>query len=135
MAVWEKEAGKGLRGAVPPLPPCTPPTSPQAAAQGQASGEHSISTGLATACGLSLTSQLRQSGLPLPPTSFPPVGLQPRPPARPHCPLLRNPSRPAFSPGRARAGWKGETTHYFAYGRHLINDSCDGLEPNHNPVS
>lgn len=67
MAVWETEAGKGLRGAVPPT-----------AAQGQASRElAAVSTGLATACGRSLTSQLRQSGLPQSPTSFPPWGLHP----------------------------------------------------------
>lgn len=74
MAVWETEAGKGLRGAMPPPPP------PQAEAQGQASREHTISTGLATACGLSLTSQLRQSSLPQSPTSFPPLGLHLSPP-------------------------------------------------------
>lgn len=67
MAVWETKVGKGLRGAVP--------SHPQTEAQGQPSREHSISTGLATACGLYLTSQLRQSSLPQSPTSFPPWGL------------------------------------------------------------
>lgn len=69
MAVWEREAGKGLRGAAPP------PTPREA--QGQASREHTISTGLASACGLSLTSQLRQPSLSQPPTSFPPSAASP----------------------------------------------------------
>lgn len=62
MAVWEREAGKGLRGM----------RGPSLRRHRARPEEHTINTGLATACGLSLTSQLRQPSLPQPPTSFPP---------------------------------------------------------------
>lgn len=58
MAVWEREAGKGLRGA----------EERAREASGQASRpEGTISPGLAAACGLPLTSQLRQPQPPSPP--------------------------------------------------------------------
>lgn len=69
--------------------------------------EHTMSTELATAWGLSLTSQLRQPSLPQPPTSFPPwAHISNHFPSL--TPLLTNRGHPAFSPGRQGAGRERE---------------------------
>ena len=106
MAVWEREAGKGLRGAVGP---------PQEA-PGQASRKHTINTGLATACGLSLTSQLRQPSLPQPPTSFPPSAASPATsPASLSSPEKQAaPNLPSWEGGHGQG--EGDDKHYFAGG-------------------
>lgn len=125
-----------MAGPSPPLPP-HPPSPPEA--RGQAGREHAISTGLATSCGQSLTSQLRQHSLPGPPPHFlPSLSPHPQPPpSQPHCPLWKKRTAsnlPSWEGGPAGARSRRCQT-LLCIGRHLINDRWDGFEPNPDPGS
>lgn len=105
MAVWEREAGKGLRG------------GSRGAHGQQAHGVPAARAG--RRLWPALTSQLRQQPAQPP---LPPLWADPQ-----HCPPLGSVVSPCWDGGRKGRRKGGGDEYDFAYRRHLINNSRDGF--------
>lgn len=127
MAVWEREAGKGLRGGNAP-PPRRRRHWGQAIRESAplAPGRHRLGPA---------SDITAASAQPAPaPTSFPPSACLPH-----HNPAsLSSPEQQGMS---KRLSWEGggrqgeKMIDYFAYRRYLTKHSCDGFAPSQNPMS